>query len=102
LAAQKAYYSGYPTRTTLEVYFPKGITSITDVSKEMTGGIIKSELVFTIKRGSAESSLPAVLPFKIDAALRTTDGKRRVLIKAEQMRDANNLLKTYVNITDVN
>lgn len=94
MAAQTTYYSGYPTRTTLELFFPKGISDITHVSMQ-NNDIIKSELVFKSTRGSAKSDLVAVLPFNISVSLKTTDGKRRILVKAEQIGD-----RTLVNITD--
>lgn len=97
LAAQNAFYSGYPTRTTLQsVYFPSEIQSITAMPSTVSG-VTKSELVFKFRRGSADTDLVAgPFPFDISVSLKTAEGNRNILIKAEQ--NATGL--TYVTITD--
>lgn len=94
IETHNVYYAGYPSRTTLELYFPKGIEEI-DVTGVTVSGVEKSELVFKIIKGNTENSLVAVFPFRINVTLNTNDGKRKVLIKAEEEQE-----RTYVNITD--
>lgn len=93
MSVHNTYYSGFPTRTTLELYFPRGIDKINHTNIETAAGS-KSELVFYLKLSQGrEREAPRVFPFNISVNLQPNDGRRKVLIKAEK----NN----YVNITDL-
>lgn len=95
LRAQEIYYAGYPSRTTVDTYFPPGIISVSAITITTTTGE-KSELVFIVNWRQTESNIVQTLPFRVNATLRTGEGRRRILIKAE--KDA--LGVGYVNITD--
>jgi hypothetical protein len=90
IAMQNAYYAGYPSRTTLTIYFPDGIKSIGKITAE--GDTARDTMIFTMSRGGEEVTLPQPLPFGINISLNPNDGKRKVLIKAEPTG--------YVNVTD--
>ena len=91
VAAQSVYYSGYPSRTTLDMYFPIGLDNIS-YANVMTPSGAKSELVFIFKASGSYSNLVTVMPFRIDSSLGTHSGRRSVVIKVEQ--------NGIVNITD--
>lgn len=92
IAATNIYYSGYPSRTTLDLIFPDGISSINNTQIFLPEGR-KSVLIFITQRGSREDQLTAVFPFRTNATLTTTSGRKKILIKAEK--------GDYVNITDM-
>ena len=93
VAAQRAYYDGYPSRTTLELFFPKGIKAIKSDSTIM-GNLVKSEITFTVVQGELENDIVVAFPFNTSTDLSTEEGKRNILIKVEQQSD-----NIYVNIT---
>lgn len=95
LRAHEIYYAGYPSRTTLNIYFPSGITSVNATTVTTTTGQ-KSELVFIVNWRQTESSIVQTLPFRVNASIRPGEGKRKILIKAEK----DPLGVSYVNITD--
>ena len=95
VASHNTFYSGYPSRITLDLYFPRGIISITNQTT-INEAVTKSELVFNFQKGSNINPLIGVAPFRIHCSLNTADGRRKVLIKAEE--DA---IGTYINITNL-
>lgn len=95
LRVHETYYAGYPSRTTLDLYFPPNILIINSTIVS-TGTGDKSELLFLFGIGQTESSIVHIFPFHVNATLRPGQGRRRILIKAE--KDA--LGNGYVNITD--
>ncbi|MBD3163989.1 hypothetical protein GF323_02215 [Candidatus Woesearchaeota archaeon] len=90
IAAYNTYYAGYPARTTLELYFPAGIRAINSTNIYTSKGE-KSELVFHLRDKGKEAI--AVYPFNLSVEVSPSDGKRRIIIKAEK--------GNYVNITDL-
>jgi len=90
IAAQNIYYAGYPSRTTLDLYFPRGIVNISAVTVTTPEGA-KSELVLNMERSGVESSILTVLPFEINTTITPGFGRKFVLIKAEQ--------SGYINFT---
>jgi hypothetical protein len=99
LTIQNTYYAGYPSRTTLELYFPRGITDIRSITKVMSDGRTISELIFDFQKGGSISNLVQPFPFEISTNLTSTDGTRRILIKAQENKSSQ---KTFVNISDFN
>lgn len=95
LRAHETYYAGYPSRTTLDLYFPKGISSI-NVTEVITPTGTKSEMVFVVVRGQTSSSIVQVFPFKVNSTMWSGEGRRKIMIKAE--KDEFGI--GYVNITD--
>ncbi len=91
LAAQTTYYSGYPSRTTLELYFPRGISNVRSTTVDTAQGE-KSELVFEIDTGIKHNNMVRLFPFKLNTTISPNEGNRRILIKAEQ--------GDFINITD--
>ncbi len=91
IAAHSVYYSGYPTRTTLDLWFPRSLLRIHNYVVNTPQGV-KSELVFITRRGTGESSMVALFPFRVNVTLTPREGRRKVMIKAEKAG--------YVNITE--
>ncbi|MBR9699699.1 hypothetical protein GOV09_04545 [Candidatus Woesearchaeota archaeon] len=91
IAAQGRYYSGYPARTTLDLYFPRGIIELNSIVVDTDEGK-KSEIFALIQRGRAEVKVTKTVPFAVNITLKNSDGRRKILIKAEK--------DNYVNITD--
>ena len=93
LKAQNTYYSGFPSRTTLEMYVPRGITSVE--SNWNKSGTLRGELVFKVQQGSSSSDLVATFPFPINTSptpMQLLEGKRKIMIKVEW--------NSIVNITE--
>jgi len=90
--ATKVYYSGAPSRTTVEVFFPRGIRDVQSANFNVTETGAKSQLVFNMAKGTSSSEVIAVFPFNINVSLRDGAGKKRILIKAEE--------SDYINITE--
>ncbi len=81
IAAQNTFYAGYPSRTTLSLVFPKGIKNVTS---RTSADEMHSELIFTLRRGSGEVTIVQSFPFILNTSVTPTDGKRKILIKAEE------------------
>lgn len=91
ITAQKTYYAGPPSRNTLEVIVPAGVTNISVTN--IDGANRKSELVITVDRGMDQDTLVDVLPFWINISLSPSSGTRKILLKAEDTR--------IINITEI-
>ena len=91
LASQNTYYAGYPSRTTIELHFPRGLDLINTTTVDTPSGI-RTELVFYYDTGNGRNSLVRLFPFNATTSLSANDGFRKILIKAE--------LDNYVNITE--
>jgi hypothetical protein len=81
-ASTSVYYSGYPSRTTLTMTFPRGINSIDSNIVNTVNGV-KSEIVFSIDHIDTISNIVAVVPFAVNITVSQTEGKKSVLIKTE-------------------
>jgi hypothetical protein len=92
IAAHNTHYAGYPSKTTLDIQFPAGVSNVS-FANVVKGKATKSELVFWIREG--ESELVAVFPFRIDASFSPRSGKKKLVIRAE--KDA---VGEYINMTD--
>jgi len=81
LAATEVYYSGYPSRTTLDVYFPAGVFNITNST-----GNGKSELIFKVGPNKEQTKeLITVFNFNIEidpSMLPPRDGKKKILVES--------------------
>jgi hypothetical protein len=95
LAATEVYYSGYPSRTTLEVYFPKGVV---DIREDAGNG--KTELIFEVGPNAAEiREMVTVFPFDIDigdpatGGLSMRDGRKKILVESVIDGDGNTDIK---------
>jgi uncharacterized protein (UPF0333 family) len=60
ISAQETYYAGYPSRMTLTLFFPEGITNITYKVVDVSG-ITKSEFNMKILNNGIENELVEVL-----------------------------------------
>ena len=90
ITAQKTYYAGPPSRNTIEVVFPAGITNISSTNIE--GAVRRSEIIISVSRSGNEDTLVDVLPFWVNLSLSPSSGTRRLLLKTEDTR--------ILNITD--
>ena len=89
-AAQKTFYAGYPSRTTLELYFPHGIKGIR--SYNASSDRPRSEIEFNVSVGRGASSIHTVVPFIVNISIRPNEGRRKIIVKAEKA--------DYINITE--
>jgi uncharacterized protein (UPF0333 family) len=101
IATRNTYYTGYPSRTTLEFYFPRGIKTISS-----TAAGSKSELVFVIDKSGTDVEIVESFPFVIETChsietipcynsgntedIRTNSGRRRILIQAGEVDNPEN------------
>ena len=89
--ATDMYHAGYPSRETLEFMFPRGISQIQSQTVITAEGPV-SELVFIFDRSGVRNSLIRTFHFEINTSLESRDGKRFIVVKAEE--------GNYVNITE--
>jgi len=85
LVVQDAYFAGYPTRTTMQLFFPDSVRGIT-TRHALTQFGDKTELIIELDRGG---SAVVVFDFNVTTELRNTTGRRNILVKVEKTGNVN-------------
>jgi hypothetical protein len=109
LAAQTVHYGGFPTKTTLDVYFPKGLSEVSSNSIQTPpgSGIYKSEIFFKFIDSGTEITSPT-LQFEIrlgtdySPTLSTAEGKRKIIVRSDREKISHGNYKYFVRIQDFN
>src|SRR3989338_420035 len=83
--AKNSYYAGPPSKATLTLYFPRGISEIETQQGTAGANEGKWELIIRFKRGATTVDLVENFPFEVDVTeLSKTEGKRKIIISAER------------------
>ncbi len=93
IAIQNTYYSGYPSRTTLEFYIPRALERIEKVAAPNS---VKHDLVFVLNRNNNEVEVVKTFPFGVNVSSLLNpqrEGRYKILISAEAAG--------YVNLTQI-
>ncbi|MBS3088690.1 hypothetical protein J4402_02820 [Candidatus Pacearchaeota archaeon] len=75
-SAESTFYSGEPSRTTINSYLPEGVTRIE---------VIENNLVFHVDSAGGTSIIAysSKVPIEINGAISTSSGLKKILIVAE-------------------
>ena len=76
-SAESTFYSGEPSRTTINSYLPEGVTDIR---------IIENSLIFNVSSagGTSVIAYSSTVPIEIEGTISTSSGLKKILITAEE------------------